>query len=99
MTIWTAVLVAVFVVAVNLAVEAVRVWWTRPAPVVAPPPTEQDAAIDAAILAGMRKCGVQLEPLTADRDLGHKWPEVLFHATRAMGYTTRTVADLREWLR
>lgn len=90
-----AVLTAIFYAALNLGAVAVYRRWT------AEPPTRplEHEAIDRAIFEAMQYCGVNVDgALTEDRELGHKWHEVLTRATRTLGYETRTVGDLREWL-
>ncbi len=103
MTILTALLVAVFVLAINLASLAVYRWWISMPVISAQSP--DDDVIDAAILHGMRQSGVNIDGacLKNDRDLGHKWHEVLYHAMQSMGqaeqHEPRTVEDLRKRLR
>ena len=96
----TAVLTAVFVVAVLVAKDAVVAWWqTRK---IVPPPPVPDAAIFAAVKQAALDLGLNGEALTRDVDLvaTGKLYEVLHRAGDALGkdHELRTAGDVADWL-
>lgn len=79
--------------------DAIRAWRRRHARYVLDTVKVTSTEVDVAIAAACAKCGVtNANDVAPDRDLGHKWHDVLVLAGRSLGYRTSTVQDLREWL-